>query len=154
MSCFRKNLETNALGFFGFFCFSFSPQLMLILSINSLLKVNSLLLGFLSVVLGFLLIDLESQALQNNGVHCLYHHFSHPTWSLWACVSNRGPPWPVRNSWDPKQPDHTRALVTSSALSPYRCCKIHHGQSSFWNIVRNEIPQKVLRATTSSSNQV
>lgn len=81
MSCFRKNLETNALGFFGFFCFSFFPQLMLILSINSLLKVNSLLLGFLSVVLGFLLllIDLESQALQNNGVHCLHHHFSHPT---------------------------------------------------------------------------
>lgn len=80
MSCFRKNLETNALGFFGFLCCSCSPQLMLILSINSLLKVNSLLLGFLSVVLGFLLLlaDLESQGLQSNGVHCLHPHFSHP----------------------------------------------------------------------------
>lgn len=78
MSCFRKNLETNALGFFGFPCFSSPPQLMLILSINSMLKVNSLLLGFLSV-LGFLLLaDLESQAPQSNGGHCLHPHFSHP----------------------------------------------------------------------------
>lgn len=52
---------------------------MLILSINSLLKVNSLLLGFLSVVLGFLLLaDLGSQAPQSNEGHCLHPHFSHP----------------------------------------------------------------------------
>lgn len=121
MSCFRKNLETNPLGLFGFLCFSSSPQLMLILSINFLLEVNSLLLGFLSVVLGLLLIllaDLESQTPQSNGGHCLHPHFSHPKTYLWACVSNKGPPWPVRNSWDPEPPDHTRALWTSSASSP------------------------------------
>lgn len=115
MSRFRKNLESNALGLFGFLCFSSSPQLMLILSINSLLKVNSLLLGLLSVVLGFLLllVDLVSQAPQSNGGHCLHPHF---------CTSQNlpeayGPPWPVRNSWGSEQPDHTRALLTSSALS-------------------------------------
>lgn len=63
ISCFAKSLETNALGFFGLLYFSSSLQLMLILSINSLLKVNSLLLGFLSVVLGLLILaDLASQA--------------------------------------------------------------------------------------------
>lgn len=63
MSCFAKSLETNVLGGFGLLCFSSSLQLMFILYINSLLHVNSLLVGFLSVVLGLLsLVELVSQA--------------------------------------------------------------------------------------------
>lgn len=82
MSCFTKSLETNVLGFFCLVCFSSSLQLMLTLSINSLLRVIYLLLGFLTVILGALIfVDLIRQApSSSNTSACPKTYLKPPSW--------------------------------------------------------------------------